>query len=121
LSSYDWHTTDPCSWYLITQWQELAGLKQASELRDECVELSTANYSNAVSTAKREKSSNVVFVCRDWSSRAYLEPPGGSEDKERELEEDEEDVIDDDRRNREASGLVRSGRLFGGLINDIKR
>ena len=35
--------------------------------------------------------------------------------------EDEEDVIDDDRRNREASGLVRSGRLFGGLINDIKR
>ena len=24
-------------------------------------------------------------------------------------------------RNREASGLVRTGRLFGGLINDIKR
>ena len=42
-------------------------------------------------------------------------------DKEKELQELEEDVIDDDRRNREASGLVRTGRLFGGLINDIKR
>jgi sodium bicarbonate transporter 10 len=50
-----------------------------------------------------------------------LEPPAGTNEKERELQEDEEDVIDDDRRNREASGLVRTGRLFGGLINDIKR
>ena len=60
-------------------------------------------------------------MCSDWNHRTYLEPPGGSDEKERELEEDEEEVIDDDRRNREASGLVRSGRLFGGLINDIKR
>ena len=37
------------------------------------------------------------------------------------LQVHEDDVIDDDRRNREASGLVRTGRLFGGLINDIKR
>ena len=35
--------------------------------------------------------------------------------------EDEEDVIDDDRRSRESSGLVRTGRLFGGLLKDIKR
>ena len=30
-------------------------------------------------------------------------------------------VLDDDRRDREASGLVRTGRIFGGLIDDIKR
>ena len=32
-----------------------------------------------------------------------------------------EEEIDEDRRMREASGLVRSKRLFGGLLNDIKR
>ena len=30
-------------------------------------------------------------------------------------------MLDDDRRDREASGLVRTGRIFGGLIDDIKR
>jgi len=58
---------------------------------------------------------------RDWNSKHYIEPPGGLDEKEKELQEHEDDVIDDDRRNREASGLVRTGRLFGGLINDIKR
>ena len=61
------------------------------------------------------------FDFRDWNSKHYIEPPGDVHDKEKELQELEEDVIDDDRRNREASGLVRTGRLFGGLINDIKR
>ena len=58
---------------------------------------------------------------RDWKPNHYIDPPEGENEKEKELLEDEEDVIDDDRRNRESSGLVRTGRLFGGLLNDIKR
>ena len=61
------------------------------------------------------------FFSRDWNSKHYIEPPSGPDEKERELQVHEDDVIDDDRRNREASGLVRTGRLFGGLIDDIKR
>lgn len=37
---------------------------------------------------------------------------------EKHIEEDEEE---EERRLREESGLSRSGRLFGGLINDVKR
>ena len=63
-----------------------------------------------------------MFVCcRDWNSKNYIEPGRGVDEKEKELLEHEDDIIDDDRRNREASGLVRTGRLCGGLINDIKR
>ena len=32
-----------------------------------------------------------------------------------------EEEIDEDRRMREASGLVRTNKYFGGLLNDIKR
>jgi sodium bicarbonate transporter 10 len=38
-----------------------------------------------------------------------------------EKQKDEVDVEEDEQVMREASGLVRTGRLFGGLINDIKR
>ena len=57
----------------------------------------------------------------DWDPKTYIEPQGGESEKEKELQEPVEYVIDDDRRSREKSGLVRTGRLFGGLINDIKR
>ena len=55
---------------------------------------------------------------RSWDVEQLIEPqaPKASEtSKDDELEEIE------DRRMREASGLIRTGKLFGGLINDIKR
>ena len=64
---------------------------------------------------------NIKTLPREWNIKNYIEPPAGENEKEKELQEDVEDAIDDDRRNREASGLVRTGKLFGGLINDIKR
>ena len=64
---------------------------------------------------------NIKTLPRDWNPKNYIEPPAGENEKEKELQEDVEDAIDDDRRNRESSGLVRTGKLFGGLINDIKR
>jgi sodium bicarbonate transporter 10 len=38
-----------------------------------------------------------------------------------EKQKDELDEEEDEIKIREESGLVRSGRLFGGLINDVKR
>ena len=64
---------------------------------------------------------NIKTLPRDWNSKNYIEPPAGENEKEKELKENVKDAIDDDRRNREASGLVRTGKFFGGLINDIKR
>ena len=64
---------------------------------------------------------NIKTLPRDWNIKNYIEPPAGENEKEKELQENVEFAIDDDRRNREASGLVRTCRLFGGLINDIKR
>ena len=64
---------------------------------------------------------NIKTLPRDWNSKNYIEPPAGENEKEKELQENVKDAIDDDRRNREASGLVRTGKFFGGLINDIKR
>lgn len=64
---------------------------------------------------------SIKTLPRDWNVKNYIEPPKGEDEKEKELQVNEEDVIDDDRRSREASGLVRTGKLFGGLINDIKR
>jgi len=64
---------------------------------------------------------SIKTLPRDWNVKNYIDPPLGEDEKEKELQVNEEDVIDDDRRSREASGLVRTGRLFGGLINDIKR
>lgn len=63
----------------------------------------------------------------EWDPTIRIEPPAAipSQDprkrppekpKEEEFDEEEEE-----QRMREESGLARSGRLFGGLINDIKR
>jgi sodium bicarbonate transporter 10 len=38
-----------------------------------------------------------------------------------EKQKDELDEEEDEQKMREESGLVRTGRFFGGLINDIKR
>jgi hypothetical protein len=38
-----------------------------------------------------------------------------------EKQKDELDEEEDEQKMREESGLERSGRLFGGLINDVKR
>jgi sodium bicarbonate transporter 10 len=38
-----------------------------------------------------------------------------------EKQKDEPDEEEDEQKLREESGLSRSGRLFGGLMNDIKR
>ena len=79
---------------------------------------------------------SIKTLPRDWNPKAYIEPPGGESEHEKGLQIPEEEVkwkifflamilisqvLDDDRRDREASGLVRTGRIFGGLIDDIKR
>ena len=38
-----------------------------------------------------------------------------------EKQKEEVDEEEDEQKMREEAGLLRSGRLFGGLINDIKR
>ncbi|XP_059080880.1 sodium bicarbonate cotransporter 3-like isoform X1 [Tigriopus californicus] len=56
---------------------------------------------------------------RDFDTETnMIEPPAN---KSAAKITDEMEEIDEDRRMREQSGLVRSGRLFGGLIEDIKR
>ena len=64
---------------------------------------------------------NIKTLPRSWNMKNYIEPPAGENEKEKQLQENVEEAFDDDRRNREASGLVRTGRFFGGLINDVKR
>jgi len=80
-----------------------------ADSKEELVE-SLDNYIDSIKT-----------LPRDWNPKAYIEPPGGESEHEKGLQIPEEEVLDDDRRDREASGLVRTGRIFGGLIDDIKR
>ena len=61
----------------------------------------------------------------EWDPSIRIEPPqvvpsqdGRKHPKKAEVVVDEEE---EERKAREESGLVRTGRLFGGLINDIKR
>ena len=64
----------------------------------------------------------------EWDPSIRIEPPSsvpsqdsrktGNKGGGKKTEVDEED---EEAKQREQSGLVRSGRLFGGLINDIKR
>ena len=59
-----------------------------------------------------------------WNFPCSIEPPAAAPTKEtrkRKPEENEEDEEEEERKLREASGLTRSGRFFGGFINDIKR
>lgn len=62
----------------------------------------------------------------EWDPTIRIEPPAAipSQDTrkrppEKQIEEFDEE--EEEQRQREESGLARSGRLFGGLINDLKR
>ncbi|CAG7820966.1 unnamed protein product [Allacma fusca] len=61
----------------------------------------------------------------EWDPSIRIEPPAAipSQDprKRPEQHKDEEDEEQDEQKLREESGLTRTGRPFGGLINDIKR
>jgi len=62
----------------------------------------------------------------EWDPSIRIEPPAAvpSQDQRKrppEKQKDEVDEEEDEQMMRETSGLVRTGRLFGGLINDIKR
>ncbi|KAG7201565.1 hypothetical protein KM043_004313 [Ampulex compressa] len=63
----------------------------------------------------------------EWDPTIRIEPPAAipsQEVRKRPKEEKPKEEFDeeaDEQKQREESGLSRSGRLFGGLINDIKR
>lgn len=62
----------------------------------------------------------------EWDPSIRIEPPAAipSQDQRKrppEKQIDEDDEEEQEQKLREESGLARSGRLFGGLINDIKR
>lgn len=62
----------------------------------------------------------------EWDPSIRIEPPAAvpSQDPRKRPNKEDEDPEDDEEeeeRYRVQSGLVRTGRLFGGLINDVKR
>ncbi|XP_030384757.1 electroneutral sodium bicarbonate exchanger 1 isoform X11 [Scaptodrosophila lebanonensis] len=62
----------------------------------------------------------------EWDPTIRIEPPAAIPSQEvrkrpPEFPKEEIDEEEEEQRLREESGLSRSGRLFGGLINDIKR
>lgn len=65
----------------------------------------------------------------EWDPAIRIEPPAAipsQEDRkrppsEKQPKKEEPDEEEEEARQREESGLSRSGRLFGGLINDCKR
>ena len=61
----------------------------------------------------------------EWDPTIRIEPPAAIPSQEvrkrPELPKEEVDEEEEEQRLREESGLSRTGRLFGGLINDIKR
>ncbi|XP_014478577.1 PREDICTED: sodium-driven chloride bicarbonate exchanger isoform X5 [Dinoponera quadriceps] len=63
----------------------------------------------------------------EWDPTIRIEPPAAipsQEVRKRPKEEKPKEELDeeaDEQKQREESGLARSGRLFGGLINDVKR
>lgn len=62
----------------------------------------------------------------EWDPTIRIEPPAAipSQDPRKRPPEkpaEELDEEEEDQRQREEAGLERSGRLFGGLMNDLKR
>ena len=71
----------------------------------------------------------------EWDPSIRIEPPsivpsqesrkhgkgGGGGGDGKDGDGKREDIEDDEAKQREEAGLVRTGRLFGGLINDVKR
>ena len=61
----------------------------------------------------------------EWDPSIRIEPPQSlpSQDDRRHPNEKKKvvDEEEEEQKEREESGLVRTGKIFGGLINDIKR
>lgn len=64
----------------------------------------------------------------EWDPSIRIEPPTvipSQEDRkrppEKQAKKDEPDEEEEEQKLREESGLSRTGRLFGGLVNDLKR
>ncbi|XP_047739906.1 sodium bicarbonate cotransporter 3 [Hyalella azteca] len=60
----------------------------------------------------------------EWDPSIRIEPPALIPSQEQRKKPQKVLVVDEEeeeRKMREASGLVRTGRLFGGFINDVKR
>ncbi|XP_055376654.1 electroneutral sodium bicarbonate exchanger 1 isoform X10 [Condylostylus longicornis] len=63
----------------------------------------------------------------EWDPTIRIEPPAAIPSQEvrkrppEKPKKEEEDEEEEEQRLREESGLSRTGRLFGGLINDVKR
>ncbi len=64
----------------------------------------------------------------EWDPSIRIEPPnvvpsqdGRKHPKSGKPEMSADDQEELERKHREEAGLVRTGRLFGGLINDLKR
>ena len=60
----------------------------------------------------------------EWDPTIRIEPPEHVASQDGRKNPQPSKIINEDElrlQSRTAAGLVRSGRLFGGLINDIKR
>ena len=62
--------------------------------------------------------SGVRLLPKDWPKDHKIDPPPNVKNA---ITDEMEEEIDEDRRMREAYGLVRTQKTFGGLLNDIKR
>lgn len=86
--------------------------------KDFSLEVLNASCPEDVKLALDGYMTSLKLLPKDWPDEAKIDPP--TKVRKKVIDEMEEE-IDEDRRMREASGLVRSKRLFGGLLNDIKR
>ena len=64
--------------------------------------------------------SSTNVLPREWNVENLILPPNEGQQKVNFLM-DEDDELDTDRRMWQTSGLVKSGRIFGGLKEDLKR
>ena len=87
--------------------------------KDFRLEMLNAACSEDVKLALDEYMTSLKILPKDWPDEHKIDPP--TKVAKKKVADEMEEEIDEDRRMREASGLVRSKRLFGGLLNDIKR
>lgn len=86
--------------------------------KDFIADMYSATSEQDVREALDEYMSGLKILPRNWNTEHKIEPPAAVRKK---VTDEMEEEVDEDRRMREASGLVRTGRFFGGLLNDIKR